>query len=41
MENDVPVLDNIHELYLDFVDFSLVLLVFAMAYKKWKEMTDK
>ena len=41
MENDVPILNTIHELYLDFVDFSIVLALFGLAYKKWKEMTDK
>ena len=41
MRDDMPILNTIHELYLDFVDFALVCFVFNLAYKKWKEMTDK
>lgn len=37
----MPILNTIHELTLDFVDFALACLVFTMAYRKWKEMTDK
>ena len=41
MSEDFVLLGQIHNMYLNIIDFICVGFLFTLAYRKWKEMTNK